>query len=74
MARRKTIEPYLERLQKFGSSIELTWGEEDGLWALAWISGGKRYTAHEEFVDIACVVVLNAAARDNYLAQQEKGR
>lgn len=59
---------YLQRLLKFGSSIEISWAEDSNMWTLAWISGGKRYIATEEDIYLCCVVVLNQAARDNYLA------
>lgn len=60
----KIIIPMLQRLQRFGSSLELSWGEDDDLWAVTWITGGKRITATSGRLDTALQQVWLVAAAE----------
>ncbi|MGA9772337.1 MAG: hypothetical protein WBV94_25110 [Blastocatellia bacterium] len=35
----------LNFMRETGSSVQLNWGEDNNLWELSWITGGKRITA-----------------------------
>jgi hypothetical protein len=70
----KAIGAYLQRLKRFGTSIELSWGEDDDLWTLTWISGGKRYTAEGNDPEALFGEVMNQAARDNLEAARHYTR
>lgn len=39
----------LARMQERGSSVVLTWGEDDDLWECSWITSGRRFTAHSRY-------------------------
>lgn len=41
-----TVLNFLEQMQRLGSSIMLSWAEDDNLWECSWITGGKRFTEH----------------------------
>lgn len=58
------IPAMLQRLTRYGSSLEITWGEDDNHWSVAWITGGIRYTANADRLDTALSQVWVAAAAD----------
>lgn len=33
-------------MERNGTSVLLSWGEDDGTWECSWITGGKRYTEY----------------------------
>lgn len=54
----------LQRLTRYGSALEINWGEDDKMWSVAWITGGVRYTANAPRLDTALSQVWVAAAVD----------
>jgi hypothetical protein len=59
----KTIVALLQRLQRFGSSIEMSWAEEDGeVWLVSWVTSGKRFTATDADLGKALFTVWSDAA------------
>lgn len=49
-----------------GQSVDLNYGEDNQMWELSWISGGKRFTAvRKEIVDAIRDVI--GKARTDYL-------
>lgn len=58
----KIVIPMIQRLQKFGSSLEISWGEDDNLWAVSWITGGVRFTTSSGRLDTALQQVWLASA------------
>lgn len=52
----------LQRLTRFGTSIEISWGEDDNLWSVAWITRGVRFTSTDQRLRAALETVwVNAA-------------
>lgn len=56
------IPAMLQRLTRHGSSLEISWGEDDKLWSVSWITGGVRFNAaHEKLEAALSQVWVNAA-------------
>lgn len=45
MTKDQTLTALLERLKRFGTLIEIDWGEDDDLWNVVWITGDERIMA-----------------------------
>ncbi len=60
----------LEWMKHYGSSVVLTWAEDDG-WECAWITGGMRYvgrsTTASDAIRQACQTGLEAVHRGRLL-------
>ena len=54
---------YLHAMRSLGSSVSLTWGEDDGLWECSWITSGQRYTATNSQLYWAVLECWNKAER-----------
>jgi hypothetical protein len=57
-----TMKAMLSRLTRFGSSLEISWCEDDKLWTVAWISAGKRFVMADKRLETALDHVWVAAA------------
>jgi hypothetical protein len=55
------LERLLTTLQRHGSSLTLTWGEDTDTWEVAWITGGERFVACDGRLEVALRVVLAKA-------------
>lgn len=52
----------LQRLTRFGSSLEVSWGEDDNLWSVAWITRGVRFASADRRLRTALETVWFDAA------------
>ncbi len=55
------IEPVLDWMQGSGSSVVLTWGEDNSVWECSWITGGERFTGFSQCVRYSILGALNNA-------------
>jgi hypothetical protein len=52
----------VEFMREHGQSVDLNWGEDNDLWEVSWITGGKRYTGFSKSAPLAvCRAALAAA-------------
>jgi hypothetical protein len=51
----------LGHMQRHGQSVQLSWGEDTGLWECSWITSGERYTAFSRYPTTAAQSVRDKA-------------
>lgn len=37
----------LHLMKQLGTSVALTWDDDSNRWECSWVTGGRRYTAHD---------------------------
>lgn len=59
------IPAMLQRLKRHGEFLEITWSQDDDMWAVDWTHKGRQYAAKSIKLETALSQVWIAAAVDN---------
>ena len=51
----------IERMKDRGSSVLINWGEDNDLWEVSWITGGKRYSGYDQSLSRALALASGQA-------------
>lgn len=59
------IWPLIKHMKEHGSALDMNWGEDNGVWEVAWITGGTRFVGHSRFL-VSALLAAGTAACDQF--------